>query len=63
MDNTNRETLGKFAKSVKDELAQWRESMDYYTLETFVGCLLARFRQDKLITSWEESILRQKLED
>lgn len=61
MEQTNRETLGLFAKAIKSELLQWRESMEYWPIETFTGCVLARLKSEKLITAWEESILRQKI--
>lgn len=59
----DREFLLKVAKVVKKELQQYRESFEYYTLETFVGCILAELKSANLIDAWEESILRQKLEE
>ena len=62
MDN-DKELVLKIARTLKSEMREWRESMEYYTIETFVGCFLARLRADKLITAWEESVIRQKLEE
>ena len=55
--------LQKVAKIIKKELSPWRESMEYYPIETFVGCVIAELRIQGVITSWEESVLRQKLEE
>jgi len=59
----DRQLLLGIAKVVKKELAPWRESIEYYTIETFVGCVLAELRIKGIITAWEESVLRQKLEE
>lgn len=55
------ELILKFAKVTRKELDQWRESMTFVDIETFVGSLLADLLAANLITKWEESILREKI--
>jgi len=59
----DRELLLEIAKIIKTELRQWKDSMEYPTIETFVGCVLADLKAKHIIDAWEESILRQKLEE
>lgn len=53
--------LEQIIKIVRKEMRTYRESTDYIVIETFVGCVLAELKAKQLISSWEDSILRQKL--
>ena len=63
MPELEKPLLQKIARVIKKELSQWRESMEYYPIETFVGCVIAELKTQGVITAWEESVLRQKLEE
>lgn len=57
------ELIELIIKVVKAEMGQWRESMTYYEIEAFVGCVIAELLKAEVITKWEESVMRQKLVD
>lgn len=57
----NKELLDQLIKVVRNEMRQWKEQIIYSELEVFVGCILSDLKTAKIITPWEESILRQKL--
>lgn len=55
------ELLLQFAKVIRKEMEQWKESFTYQEIEVFVGSCLADLLANKLITQWEESVLREKI--
>ena len=59
----NKELILQIAIAVRKELRSNRESMLYYELENFVGCLLATFLGRGLLTIDEEKELRKRILD
>jgi len=55
------ELLEQIGNVIRREMRSYRESTDYLVIEVFIGCVLAELKTRRIITQWEESVLRQKL--
>jgi hypothetical protein len=57
----DKQTTELLIRVIRKELRQWREQIIYSDIEVFVGCVLSDLKSAGLLTSWEESVIRQKL--
>ena len=55
------ELLNQITKVVRKEMFQWRGTSTYAEIEVFVGCVLVELKAQQILTTWEESVIRQRL--
>ena len=57
----NEKLLSEISKLVRQEILTYRESLTFQDIVVFTGCVLAIFKQNNILTSQEEKLLREKV--